>query len=400
MFICKSKSVSEYGNINVKLLLLLTEEQEKLLNKYFGHPRFVYNKCLDYNKELYKKEKRSLSYTELTDLIPLWKKDEKTSFLSEVDATSLQQAIKDYCLSYEKFIKKQGGYPKHRSKRHKETFRIMNLKQKNENHNSVRLNGNKLKLGKFGWVITKPCQTIPDGSIQSVTVKRTKTGKVFATLTIRREQPTKELAKTGKEAGFDLGMKNFAVSSDGVAIPIPEFVSVDAKKIARLHRLVSRKQKNSKNREKAIKQLSVAYEKDSNRRNDFLNKLSLSIVKEYDFIAMEHLDIQSMLKDNKKLKKFLSKKKNKKVCELGWYTFMRMVEYKAKWYGKEFVQVDKYYPSSQTCSHCGFINKDIKDESIREWTCPCCNTKHNRDRNAAINILREGKRIKSEQNSL
>lgn len=397
MFKGKNSSVSKYGTVNIKLLLSLTEEQQSLINKYFGHSRFVYNKCLDYNKELYEKEKRSLDFCELVKYIADSKKDEKTSFLSEVDATSLQQAVQDYCTAREKFLKKQSGYPKYRSKRHKETFRIMNLKQKNENHNSVRLNGNKLKLGKFGWVITKPCQTIPDGSIQSVTVKRTKTGKVFATLTIRREQPTKELAKTGKEAGFDLGMKYFAVSSDGVVIPIPEFVSVDAKKIARLHRLVSRKQKGSKNREKAIKQLSIAYEKDSNRRNDFLNKLSLSIVKEYDFIAMEHLDIQSMLKDNKKLKKFLSKKKNKKVCELGWYTFMQMVEYKAKWYGKEFVQVDKYYPSSQTCSHCGFINKDIKDESIREWICPECNTKHDRDRNAAINILREGKRIINEK---
>ena len=398
MFKGKNSSVSKYGTVNIKLLLLLTEEQQSLINKYFGHSRFAYNKCLDYNKELYEKEKRSLDFCHLVKWIADLKKGEKTSFLSEVDATSLQQAVQDYCNAREKFLKKRGGYPKYRSKRHKETFRLVNqMKVGKPEYDSVRLSGNKLKLGKFGWVITKPCQTIPNGSIQSVTVKRTKTGKVFATLTIRRDQPIKELAKTGKEAGFDLGMKNFSVSSDGVVIPVPEFVSVDANKIARLHRLVSRKQKGSNNREKAIKQLSIAYEKDSNRRNDFLNKLSLSIVKEYDFIAMEHLDIQSMLKDNKKLKKFLSKKKNKKVCELGWYTFMQMVEYKAKWYGKEFAQVDKYYPSSQTCSHCGFINKDIKDESIREWTCPCCNTKHDRDRNAAINILREGKRIINEK---
>ena len=186
MFKGKNSSVSKYGTVNIKLLLSLTEEQQSLINKYFGHSRFVYNKCLDYNKELYEKEKRSLDFCHLVKWIADLKKDEKTSFLSEVDATSLQQAVQDYCTAREKFLKKQSGYPKYRSKRHKETFRIMNLKQKNENHNSVRLNGNKLKLGKFGWVITKPCQTIPDGSIQSVTVERTKTGKVFATLKKRR----------------------------------------------------------------------------------------------------------------------------------------------------------------------------------------------------------------------
>ncbi len=398
MFKGKNSSVSEYGSVNIKMLLLLTEEQQSLINKYFGHSRFIYNKMLDYNKELYKNEKRSLSYIELQNLLPIWKKEEKTSFLSEVDATSLQQAVQDYCTAREKFLKKQGGYPKHRSKRHKETFRLVNqMKVGKPEYDSVRLDGNKIKLGKFGWVITKPCQSIPNGGIQSVTIKRTKTGKVFATLNIRREQPTKELAKTGKETGIDLGMKNFAVFSNGVVIPVPDFMLKDMKKIARLHRLVSRKQKGSKNKEKAIKQLSIAYEKNSNRRNNFLNKLSLSIVRDYDFIVVETLDIKSMLKDNKKLKKFLRKKKNNKVCELGWYTFTQMLEYKSKWYGKEFIKIDKYYPSSQTCSHCGHINPEVKDESIRNWVCPNCNTKHDRDRNAAINILREGKRIINEK---
>ena len=392
MFKGKNASDAKYGIVNIKVLLQPTEKQNLLLNKYFGHSRFVYNKCLDYNKELYKKEKRSLSYVELQNLLPIWKKEEKTSFLSEVDATSLQQAVQDYCTAREKFLKKQGGYPKYRNKKHKETFRIINV-----NNCSIRFDSNKLKLGKFGWVITKPCQSIPDGNIQSVTVKRIKTGKVFATLTIRRNQPIEQLNKTDKEIGIDLGMKNFAVFSNGVVVSVPDFILKDMKKIAKLHRNVSRKQKKSKNKEKAIRQLNIAYEKNSNRRNDFHNKLSLSIVREYDFIAVETIDIKSMLKDNKKLKKFLRKSKNKKVCELGWHSFIKMLEYKSEWYGKELVQVDKYYPSSQTCSHCGHQNKVIKDESIREWECPKCNTKHNRDRNAAINILKEGKRIKNEK---
>lgn len=377
------------------MLLLLTEEQESLINKYFGHSRFVFNKCLDYNKELYKNEKRSLSYVKLQNFLPIWKKEEKTSFLNEVDATSLQQAIQDYCNAREKFLKKQGGYPKHRSKRHKETFRIINIKSNGSY--SVRFDGNKLKLGKFSWVITKPCQTIPDGSIQSVTVKRTKTGKVFAILNIRRNTPTVKLPSTNKETGIDLGMKNFAVLSNGIIIPIPYFILQDAKKIKKLYRAISRKQNGSKNKEKSIKQLNIAFEKDKNRRNDFLNKLSLSIVREYDLIALETLSIKEMLKDNKN--KHLHKK-NRKICELGWYEFARMLKYKSEWYGKTFVQVDRYFASSQICSHCGHKNTTVKDESIREWICPICNTKHDRDRNAAINILQEGKRILMEQDSV
>ena len=377
------------------MLLLLTEEQESLINKYFGHSRFVFNKCLDYNKELYKNEKRSLSYVKLQNFLPIWKKEEKTSFLNEVDATSLQQAIQDYCNAREKFLKKQGGYPKHRSKRHKETFRIINIKSNGSY--SVRFDGNKLKLGKFGWVITKPCQTIPDGSIQSVTVKRTKTGKVFAILNIRRNTPTVKLPSTNKETGIDLGMKNFAVLSNGIIIPIPYFILQDAKKIKKLYRAISRKQNGSKNKEKSIKQLNIAFEKDKNRRNDFLNKLSLSIVREYDLIALETLSIKEMLKDNKN-KHF--HKKNRKICELGWYEFARMLKYKSEWYGKTFVQVDRYFASSQICSHCGHKNTAVKDESIKEWICPICNTKHDRDRNAAINILQEGKRILMEQDSV
>ena len=246
-------------------------------------------------------------------------------------------------------------------------------------------------------MIIKPCQTIPDGSIQSVTVKRTKTGKVFAILNIRRNTPTVKLPSTNKETGIDLGMKNFAVLSNGIIIPIPYFILQDAKKIKKLYRAISRKQNGSKNKEKAIKQLNIAFEKDKNRRNDFLNKLSLSIVREYDLIALETLSIKEMLKDNKN--KHLHKK-NRKICELGWYEFARMLKYKSEWYGKTFVQVDRYFASSQICSHCGHKNTAVKDESIREWICPICNTKHDRDRNAAINILQEGKRILMEQDSV
>ena len=222
------------------------------------------------------------------------------------------------------------------------------------------------------------------------TVKRSKTGKVFITLTIRRAEKPKAFPLTGKEVGIDVGVKNFAVFTDGIIVEKPSFFEMDDKKIRRLYRLLSRKQNVSANREKAKHRLAVACEKDKNRREDFLNKLSLSIVKDYDLIAMENLDIKSMLKDKK------NKNLHKSISELGWYSFMSKVKYKAEWYGKVFVQVENSFPSSQLCSHCGYQNKEVKNLNVREWECPNCHTIHDRGRNAANNILREGKRILSE----
>ena len=239
---------------------------------------------------------------------------------------------------------------------------------------------------------TKPNQKIPNGDIQSVTIKRTKSGKVYATLTIRRAEPIAQFEKSGKEVGIDIGISNFATFSDGTVISKPDFIRKDEKKKKRLYRQLSRKEKGSKNREKAVQKLAKFCEKDANRRSDFTHKLALDIVRNYDFIAVEHLDIKKMLTDTSTA---YSKQLHKEIGELGWYSFISKIKYKAEWYGKEFVQVNTYYPSSQICSHCGYKNTDVKNLSVRNWICPECNTNHNRDYNASINILNEGKRLAS-----
>ena len=252
------------------------------------------------------------------------------------------------------------------------------------------MDGNKIKLGKFGWVKIKPNQKIPNGDIQSVTIKRTKSGKVYATLTIRRSEHIIQFEKTGKEVGIDVGISNFATFSDGTIIHKPDFILKDEKKKKKLYRQLSRKKEGSKNREKAREKLAKFCEKDVNRRSDFTHKLSLEIVRNYDFIAVEHLNIKKMLMDSSSA---YSKRLHKEINELGWYSFLSKIKYKAEWYGKEFVQVDTHYPSSQICSHCGYKNTDVKNLSVRNWICPECNTNHNRDYNASVNILNEGKRL-------
>jgi putative transposase len=381
---------NETNTVNIKCSLDIPASKEELLNQYFGHSRFIYNYCVNYNKELYKNEKRSLSYVELQNLLPELKKDEETSFLKEVDSTSLQQAIQDYCIAMKNFLKKKGGYPSFRNRHQNQTVRIVNVKQKNANNNSIRIDGNKIKLGKFGWVKTKPNQKIPNGDIQSVTIKRTKFGKVYATLTIRRAEPIVQFEKTGKEVGIDVGISNFATFSDGTIIHKPDFILKDEKKKKKLYRQVSRKKLGSKNREKAVQKLAKFCEKDANRREDFTHKLALDIVQNYDFIAVEHLDIKKMLTDTSTA---YSKQLHKEIGELGWYSFISKIEYKSKWYGKYFVKVDTFYPSSQLCSNCGYKNTEVKNLAVRNWTCPICNCNHNRDYNASVNILNEGKRL-------
>jgi putative transposase len=199
------------------------------------------------------------------------------------------------------------------------------------------------------------------------------------------------MPKTGKEVGIDIGMLNFATYSDGTVIARPDFIKADEAKKKAMQRRLSKMKKGGKNYAKMKAKYAKFCQKDRNRREDFAHYLALEIVRNYDFIAVEKLDIKGMLTN--KGKTYAIKKVHQMISELGWGGFLSKLEYKAQWYGKQLVKVDTFYPSSQLCSSCGYQNSDVKNLNVRSWTCPTCGTHHDRDLNAATNILKKGKEM-------
>ncbi|WP_215141207.1 IS200/IS605 family element RNA-guided endonuclease TnpB [Exiguobacterium qingdaonense] len=364
-----------------KFRIYPTKKQEILIAKTFGCSRFVFNHFLAKWDETYQATGKGLSYGSCSKEIPLLKQE--FDWLKEVDSHSLQTSVKHLADAYERFFKKQNERPRFKSKRNPVQSYKTNI-EKNNQIPEISIIGNKLKLPKLKWVRFANSKQVK-GRILNATIRRTASGKYFVSLLA--EQEIDELPKTGSSVGVDVGLKNFAILSNGTVYQNDRYFRTLEKKLAREQRKLSRRQlialnrkvklSEAKNYQKQKRKVARIHEKIANKRTDFLHKVSTEIVKNHDVIGIETLQVKNMQK-NRKL--------SKSISEVSWSEFFRMLEYKADWYGKTFA-------SSQLCSGCGHRHKDVKHLSLREWTCPNCGVHHDRDVNAGLNLKKEAERI-------
>ena len=358
-------------NRTYKFRLYPTNAQTELLAKHFGCTRFVYNYFLNQRQEQYKLTGKSDNFYEQSKALTELKKQEETAWLNEVNAQSLHFAIRCLDLAYTNFFKKQAKYPNFKSKRSKNSFTAPQ---------DSRIDGNRLFIRKFKEGIKCRVHREVKGKICKVTITKTPSGKYFASVCTEEEYET-PFEKTNKSVGLDLGLKDFLTTSEEERFNNNRYTKKYEQRLAHAQRHLSRKKKGSRGFENQRLKVARLHEKISNSRADYLHKTSITLVRRYDVICIEDLNVKGMVKNHHLAKS---------ISDVSWGSFVAMLTYKSEWNDKKVMKIDRYFPSSQTCSVCGHINEETKDLSVREWECPSCHTHHDRDVNAAINILRVG----------
>ncbi|EFA22170.1 transposase, IS605 OrfB family [Bifidobacterium gallicum DSM 20093 = LMG 11596] len=372
-----------------------TPGQENLLRRTLGCVRLVYNKALALRSETWTREQRNVSYRDTGKALTGWKKSEGLAFLNDVSCVPLQQALRHLQTAYSNFFNHTGDFPAFKRKAHGGSATFTRY--------AFTWDGCKrhLKLAKMKeplrviWSRTLPVKAVPS----SVTISLDAAGRWHVGILV--EEHVKPIPRTDTRIGVDMGVDSFAALSDGEKIPNPRFRKRNAKRLGKAQRNLARKQKGSRNYEKARLKVARIQAQGADRRKDFLHKLSTRIIRENQTVVLEDLAVRNMCRkaapkeDRAHPGRYLPNGRaakrglNRSITDAGWRMFRTMLEYKAAWYGRQLIVIDRWYPSSQICSHCG-KNNGKKPLNVRAWTCPYCHTTHDRDVNAAKNILAAG----------
>ena len=356
-----------------------SDEQKVLLSKHFGSVRWLYNYALSKKISEFTKTGKTLSVYDLKKDIPLLKQEESTSWLKEINSQSLQQALFHLDSAYKKFFKKQGGFPKFKNKKSKQSFEIPQSL-------TVNFDSGYIEIPKFKEPIRTVFHRKFEGEIGTCHIKRSNAGSYYVTILVEdgKELPSKSEIRKETAIGIDVGIKSFAVTSEGEEIANQRHFITSQRKLASVQRSFSRKIKSkkkgdplSKNAERVKRELQMLHEHVANQRKDFLHKVTTRLIRENQTICIEDLNVKGMM-SNRKL--------SKHIGDAGWGMFFQMLRYKSDWYGSNIITIGRFEPSSKTCSKCGYIKHDLTLKD-REWTCPVCGEYHDRDVNASINIL-------------
>ena len=374
-----------------KFRIYPTKKQAELINKTIGSCRFVFNYSLGVQRtkdnywhiveemvqQGYFQENnwKGEFFNKTNSIKDIAKLKKNHDWLKEVDSIALQAAVENLGNAYDKYYKKTGGKPKFKSKKNEIQSYTTKLVKSKDSVN-IEIIGKRIKLPKLGLVKIENSRTI-NGNIKRVTVSRTQSNKYF--VSILCDVDIQELPKVGKKVGVDVGLKTFAVCSDGYEEENPKHFKKAEKRLAKLQKDLARKEYNSKNYHKNRIMVAKLHEKIANQRMDFLQKFSTKLIRENQSIAIEDLKVKNMLQNHKLAKA---------ISEVSWAEFRRMLEYKATWYGREIIIAPSNYASSQLCSNCGYKNSNVKNLAVRNWTCPQCGVNHDRDINASKNLLK------------
>lgn len=360
----------------VKFRIYPNREQQNLINQTFGCCRLIYNKGLAMRNEAFRNGNK-IGYPQTSAMLTELKRCEDFAFMKAVDSIALQQSLRDLDRGFVNFFQNRAAHPTFKNKhcRH-QSYRTLNQ------GSNIRIVGKYIKLPKLGYV--KICQSMEVGKINNVTIEHTPTGKYFAVLNVEFEPQPRP--NNGGMIGIDVGIKEFYSDSNGNAVTNPKYLEKSMRKIIREQRKLSRKQKNSNNRNKQRVKVALVHEKITNQRNDFLQKQSTMLIRENQTICIEELKIKNMMHNHRLAQH---------IGSASWSKFFDMLMYKSAWYGNDVIKVPTMYPSSQICSCCGYKNLLVKNLSVRIWECPNCHAVHNRDTNASINILNKGLQMQS-----